>query len=326
MTKEFRIATFNLENLDDSDQKQFDERKKLLQPMIERINADVLFLQEVNTLQALDKLIEGTVYKLQNFHKEYTVSTSGDPYGTRNLVTLSRYPIKYKYQYLHNLVSKPTWRKVTSVPPETTAKEITWERPILHCEIELAGNRILHAINLHLKSKNPVSIKGQQDEQKYYVWKSHEGWAEGYFLSAVKRVGQALETRKLIEQILKPNPLGTLIAVGGDFNAEIGSVPFKTIVGSVKDTNNPELRPTVMIPCEYNVPSEQRFSLLYHGEGAMIDHVMVSNALYQYWVGTEIFNELLPDESIAFASDIKFPESDHAPVVASFNLPENWLP
>ena len=31
---------------------------------------------------------------------------------------------------------------------------------------------------------------------------------------------------------------------------------------------------------------------------------------------TEIHNELRHDESVAFGSDVKFPESDHAPVVA----------
>jgi exonuclease III len=34
----------------------------------------------------------------------------------------------------------------------------------------------------------------------------------------------------------------------------------------------------------------------------------------------EIHNELLHDESAAFAIDRKFPESDHAPVVATFNF------
>jgi hypothetical protein len=31
---------------------------------------------------------------------------------------------------------------------------------------------------------------------------------------------------------------------------------------------------------------------------------------------TEIHNEAVPDESGAFRTDLKFPESDHAPVVA----------
>lgn len=325
MTKEFRIATFNLENLDDKDQKLFKERKKALQPILQRVNADLLFLQEVNTLQALDKLLEGTKYKKENYYKEYTTTKEGDPFGTRNLVILSRYPIAEKLQYHHTLVPKPMWRITTSSPPENSAQEFTWERPILHCKIQL-GNRILHAINLHLKSRLPTTIPGQQDPNKYYIWLSHEGWAEGYFLSSVKRVGQAFETRKLLEQIFKAEPSGPLIAVGGDFNADIGEVPFKTIVGSVDDTSNPDIRSTVMVPCEYNVPKEQRYSLLHRGEGSMLDHVIVSNILYPYWTGTDIFNELLPDKSIAFATDIKYPESDHAPVIAKFNLPENWLP
>ena len=37
-----------------------------------------------------------------------------------------------------------------------------------------------------------------------------------------------------------------------------------------------------------------------------------------YYRGTEIHNEVLPDESGAFRTDVKFPESDHAPVVADF--------
>jgi hypothetical protein len=128
-----------------------------------------------------------------------------------------------------------------------------------------------------------------------------------------------------IEKLLQPDPSTKMIAVAGDFNAEIDSVPFKTIAGSVMDTSNPELRSTQLVPCEYNVPHDQRYSLLYHGEGNMLDHVMVSNAFYPYWSETSIFNELLPDESVAFASDI-FPDSDHAPLVAKFLVPDSWLP
>jgi hypothetical protein len=36
---------------------------------------------------------------------------------------------------------------------------------------------------------------------------------------------------------------------------------------------------------------------------------------------TEIHNEYLPDESRAFRTNVKFPESDHAPVVAQLRLP-----
>jgi exonuclease III len=54
----------------------------------------------------------------------------------------------------------------------------------------------------------------------------------------------------------------------------------------------------------------------------MIDHLLVSRTLLAYYRGSEIHNELLHDESIAFATEEKYPESDHAPVIAEFELPD----
>jgi exonuclease III len=50
----------------------------------------------------------------------------------------------------------------------------------------------------------------------------------------------------------------------------------------------------------------------------MLDHILVSRAMLADYRGTEIHNEALPDESGAFRTDVRFPESDHAPVVAEF--------
>jgi len=294
--------------------------------MLERIKADILLLQEVNSLTALEDLRQGTF--CANFHLAHTKTVRGIPFKTRNLVILSYWPIRKVSQYHNQLVPAPRWQIVTANPPEDSAKPLKWERPILHAEINLANNKSLHVINLHLKSLNPTDIPGQKssDPKKWYVWLSHVGWAEGYYLSDIKRVGQAFEARFLIDEIFKKEGNEALIAVGGDFNAEIESVPFKTVVGSVDDTNNPDLRPTVLIPCELNVPPEQRFSLIHRGKGNMLDHVIVSQAFYPCWVETNIFNEVLPDESIAFATEQKFPESDHAPVVAHFQVPDDWIP
>jgi exonuclease III len=52
----------------------------------------------------------------------------------------------------------------------------------------------------------------------------------------------------------------------------------------------------------------------------MLDHIIVSRLILRYFRGAEIHNEALPDESGAFRQDTKFPESDHAPVVAEFDL------
>src|SRR5215472_17974932 len=50
-------------------------------------------------------------------------------------------------------------------------------------------------------------------------------------------------------------------------------------------------------------------------------HVLASRPLLAFYKHTEIHNELLHDESSAFATDVKFPESDHAPVIAELSLP-----
>ncbi len=52
----------------------------------------------------------------------------------------------------------------------------------------------------------------------------------------------------------------------------------------------------------------------------MLDHMLVTRNLLAYYRGSEIHNEILYDESIAFAVDGKYPESDHAPVVATFEF------
>ncbi|WP_031498611.1 phosphotransferase [Streptomyces bicolor] len=65
---------------------------------------------------------------------------------------------------------------------------------------------------------------------------------------------------------------------------------------------------------------EARYTLFHHGRGQMIDHMLVTRNLLAHYRGSEIHNEILHDDTIAFATDDKYPESDHAPVVATFDF------
>jgi endonuclease/exonuclease/phosphatase family metal-dependent hydrolase len=326
-----RIATFNLENLDDKpgDTPTLSERIPILRPQLLRLRADILCLQEVNgqeqpgqprTLAALQQLITGTPY--ENFNLETTLTQGGQPFDERNLVVLSRFPISGREQVLHDLAPRPAYRKVMAIPSEANASDVSWERPILHLTVDVGGNQALHVLNLHMKSKIPTDITGQKISQ--FTWRSVSGMAEGLFLSSMKRVGQALETRILIDGIFdsaQATGQEAWIAVCGDFNADSDEVPLSAIRGPVEETGNPALGLRVMVPCEMSVPESSRYSLLHLGRGEMLDHVLVSRQLLAFYRGTEIHNEALPDESGAFRDDTKFPESDHAPVVAEFELP-----
>lgn len=327
MATSLRIATWNLENLDDKagEKPALSERIAVMRPQLERLRADVLILQEVHgqetpgqprALRALAKLLEGTHYEGYELAFTQTKGQPAQPYDVRNLVVASRFPIIASKQLKNEQVA-PAYKKVTAFPAEPEAKPVEWERPILHVKLAVAG-RTLHVIDLHLKSRLPTKINGQTEGQ--YDWKSARGWAEGFFLSSMKRVGQALETRLLIDDIFDVES-DAWIVVGGDLNADANEVPVLALRGRVEETGNAKLAGRVLFPCESSVPEPARYSLLHLGKGEMLDHLLVSKGLLSHYRGTEIHNETLPDESGAFRTDVKFPESDHAPVIAEFELP-----
>ncbi len=328
MSTQLRIATFNLENLDDKPGQKptLDERIALMRPQFLRLDADILCLQEVNgqesagqprRLLALEKLLTGTPYA--GYHRVSTMTADGaQVYDERNLVILSEYAILEHHQYKHDFALAPRYQKITAQPQETEAKAVTPERPILYARIKLDDTRHLHLITIHLKSRLPTDIPGQKLDN--YTWKTASGWAEGSFLSSMKRVGQALEVRMLVDQLFDTDE-DALVVVCGDFNADLDEVPVEAIRGDVENTGNDKLAKRVLVPCERTIPEPARFSLVHHGRGGMIDHLLVSRGLLGCYRGSEIHNELLHDESVAFGTDVKFPESDHAPVIAEFTLP-----
>ncbi len=319
------IATWNLENFDDrpGERPTLAERVAVMRPELVRLNADVLVLQEVNgqeqaghprALLALAELLRTTPY--EGWSVATTRTTAGVPYDERNLVVVSRFPIREVIQRRNDAV-RPAYKKVTASPPEAEARPVEWERPILYVKLDVGGGRILHLVNLHLKSRLPTEVAGQKKDA--YTWRTASGWAEGWFISSMKRVGQALEARMLVDEIFDAEP-DAWIVVCGDFNADSDEVPVTAIRGPVEETGNAALTGRVLVPCENTIPESSRYSLLHLGKREMLDHLLVSRALLAFYRGAEIQNEILPDESGAFRSDAMFPESDHAPVLGHFEV------
>ena len=332
MPIKLRIATFNLMNLDDRRDQypSLEERIPILRPQLVRLDADVLCLQEVcgqhepgrkMHLDAMNRLLECTPY--EGYKRVTTIDPdTKEVFEHHNLVILSRYDIVEHDQYLHEYAPSPRYKKVTAIPEESEAKEISWERPILHAKVQLPNNMVVDVINLHLKSRRPTNIQGHKLSDR--TWKTASGWAEGVFISSMKRIGQSLETRILIDHLFDADPCA-LIAVCGDFNEEFDEVSIEAIRGDVENTGNMDLAMRVMVPTERNIPEPARYSLLHNGKGKMLDHILVSRTMLAYFRGSEVHNELLHDESIVFASRIFYPESDHAPVIARFEMPETKI-
>ena len=333
MQKPLRIATFNLENLDDCPGKSpsIDDRIAVLRPQLLRLEADILCLQEVNAqssakghareMRALDRLLKGTPYA--GFYRALTQGRHHPgPADVHNLVILSRAPITAHGQVWHDLVPPPLYRPVTAAPPAEAETPVEWDRPILHAEVRLENEEgnpgpILHVINLRLRAPLASFIPGQKVDA--FTWKSVSAWAEGFFLAAIKRNGQALEARMLIDRLFDQDPKA-LVVVTGDFNADMREAPIRAILGEEEDSGNGDLAARSMVAVERSLPKQQRFSVLHHGRQVMLDHILVSKQLMGFYRHVEIHNEALEDELVAFATVSRSPESFHAPVVAQFDF------
>lgn len=327
-----RVATFNIENFGHQGRRAevadggagLEERIEILRPQLQRLAADILCLQEVDsqhtgpgrerTLDDLDRLLADTPYA--GYHRLTSVSRrTGRPRDKHNLLILSRWPFARQQQVFHDLVAPPSHRLATAETGTEATAPIEWDRPFLYAAIDVPGGGRLHLINVHLRAPRAAYVAGQKSDS--LTWRSMAAWAEGFFLAAVKRAGQALEVRLFVDRLFDADP-AALILVGGDFNAEVGAVPVRTIRGDEEDAGNPHLATRTLVPLERSLADSRRFSIVHHGRPQMLDHLLVSRPLLAWYRSLEIHNEALGDELISAHAVRGSPESYHAPVVAEF--------
>ena len=321
-----RIASFNLESLEPVSRAgvPLGERAEILRPQLERLRADVICLQEVNgqrgpgeqlrSLHALDDLLKGTPY--QSYERVSTTGSEGSGVAdVHNLVILSHYPIVAHREIRHQTMRPISYQRLTAVPPDDGGQPVRFDRAILMAEVETGGGNRLFVFNVHFRAPLATMIPGQKESA--FVWKSVRSWAEGFFLSAIKRTGQALELRLAIDELLDADAHAQ-IAVCGDFNAEDHETPLKIVIGAEEDTGNGLLAHRSMVVLDRSLAKDRRFSVLHHGQPQMLDHILVSRPLLARFKHMEAHNETLGDELVGYAKVQHSTGSYHAPVVAEF--------
>ncbi len=313
MDFEFRLATFNLENLHWTSARDddFQRRVRALRPILENLDADILCLQEIGAQKptahaargffALDRLLADT--PLENYNRiTSTRSGSEFPADVHNLAILSRFPIIERRQVHHDIVAKWRWAPPLELDVDMAPVEISFDRPILCAMLASPAGPPLHIVNLHLRAPRPAPIPGASTHGRAV--------AEGQFLAAQKREGQALEARLFIESLFDREPKAR-IAICGDFNADEHDAPTRILSGDSKDCAR------FLRALESRVPREQRFSVIHAGKPTLIDHILASPSLAGACVDVSILNQSLQDE--VFAQE-PIDGSLHAPVTALFRF------
>ncbi len=162
----------------------------------------------------------------------------------------------------------------------------TWPfaRDLLHVQIQPdEGAATVHVFVVHLKSK-----RDGKNDPKSTKW----------------RTAEAMAISKIVREMLAKNP-SELIAVVGDFNDTPGSKPIDTLTagGPIDGPLTPALA---------HLPDEQRITYLRPPFRSQIDYIMVSPALAKCYV---------PGSAKVVNVEGMIDASDHAPVVASFDVP-----
>lgn len=323
MVSAFRLATFNLENLDWSPRHdaEFERRLGVLKPLLNECAADVLCLQEVNAQRtaphderrflALDRLFAGGPY--ENYHRATSVRPGArEPADVHNLVIASRWPIADQRQVFHEIVAKWSWTPPAEGRAASGPIEIAWDRPLLYARVSAPDGKPLHVVNLHLRAPRAVPLPGDGTAT---TGDASRAFVEGQFVAGQKREGQALEARLFVERLLDAAP-DARIFVGGDLNSQEHDMPARLLRGA-RDEETPETSPRMLVSLAERVEAASRFSVVHGDRNILLDHVLASPSLARACSSVVIFNEGLQDEVTAQEPILG---SLHAPIVASFDF------
>jgi hypothetical protein len=286
-----KIGTYNLEFLFDEGvrrhsgkeytfTKEFaDSRVDYFAKEFAKINADILFLQELGSESILQRIIKKVDAGYHYFIAE------PDKYGVGNAVI-------YK-DIGCNCESIPT---NTAMPVFTEGNEDAlgsqiWSRRDFVKMRTMYKERTLCLLGIHIKANFLVPETTKDGAAK--PMKTQTDKADGIIRSELFRFNQARKARQVIDALFTDD-IDTAAIVAGDFNSREGDKLFRIIKGENKGAHD-EL---------VSVSSSE----------APIDHILVSKNIEGHVVSVDIPKHDIFDHK----SDPRFPyivESDHAPII-----------
>ncbi len=296
----WRIATFNVENLFDPDPANgtggdeearstpsasaYAARLGALSTVIERLEADLLVLQEIESRAALDDLA-GSVAPGLEYPYRYLVE-GNDPRGI-DLAVLSRAPVVRLLRH-----DRDVFRELTA-PCETEAaatspscRDFRFARDCLELHLVVRGQPMA-LLGVHLKARE-----------------------DGTDADDAKRLAEAQQTRRIADRILGQDP-SLPLAVLGDFNAwptEPAAAALRGDPGACACSGPPFVSVTAALAPEDAHTTHSRDL----GRSALYDDVLLSPGAAALLIAESV--DIVHDDELSAAAAAA---SDHDPLAAS---------
>ncbi|MCA3003934.1 MAG: endonuclease/exonuclease/phosphatase family protein [Phycisphaerales bacterium] len=285
-----RVTTYNIENLfddkddpaltGDNDDKDMTKPAALSQAAadaIKALNADVIALQEIESLQALtqfrDTYLTGLGY-------DHIVSLdSGDFRGIENAV-ISRFPLE-KAEVWPNLPlggeHPATWG---NEPNREAGKPILFRRSPLRVTVVVPAAKVAQ-LQTEAGAAAAAAAPAADYRLTLFVVHNKSGRPGAYW-----REREARKTVELIGEYLKQNPAGNILVLG-DFNAQENEESFKIL-----ERGNPSIG---VAPLTDLLPGlgRQNPKTTTHSSGRAIDHILF---------GSNLAGEILPDTAFVLGT------------------------
>jgi endonuclease/exonuclease/phosphatase family metal-dependent hydrolase len=284
MQQELRFATFNVCNLalpgvkfyDDQipySQDEYEAKTAWIAQQLDRLDADVIGLQEIFSQSALKDVLAKTTLYRDATHIGFDPKSNAD-HLTPSVALISRLPVVGNGDALTQLPNE-----LSVVLPGVTNPVTHFTRPILRVRVQATAELQINVFVCHLKSKMPdyrIDTLGAHPDQVGIAM----------LRSMIRRGTDALGLRYLLSECNRDKRLPTVVM--GDFNDVATAIPTQMVMGLGKyplDGADERLFDSYRIQSRRDPSRDVGYTHQHDGIYETIDHILVSSE----------FNGALPD-------------------------------
>lgn len=315
MQQEIRFATFNVLNLarpglrfydgiEPYTEQQYDAKVAWLARRFDRLDADVIALQEVFSQDA----VKDVLARSERYRDAIHIGYDPEPGKlTPSVALVTRLP----------LAGTPAkhldFPRGLAVPLLDIRESMTrFTRPVLQVPLQLAPDVALNVFVVHLKSKRPDYRTDDSETDAASI-------GAAVLRSMVRRGAEALGLRYLLTDFAAGQRLPMMVM--GDFNDVADAVPTQMVLGGGRNANGYDER---LFEC-YRLQSRRDplrdvgYTHVHDGNFETIDHILVSEEFHP--ASPHALGEVL---DVAYLNDhviFRTPDaSDHGAVLVRIRL------